>query len=79
MNAARARLHPIHTFTPPTPVLYVACLFTNHIMQKMNYKKPGSVSVRMLASLISAVVVYSNTARMGSACATSQSCLQCFG
>lgn len=25
---------PTHTFTPSTPVLYVACLFTNHIMQK---------------------------------------------
>lgn len=27
------RLRPAHTSTPPPPVLYVACLFTNHIMQ----------------------------------------------
>lgn len=36
MNAARGPVRPIHTFTPPT--LYVACLFTNHIMQKINCK-----------------------------------------
>lgn len=35
------------TFTPPTPVLYVACLFTNHIMQTNG---PSSMSVWNLAS-----------------------------
>lgn len=52
------------TFTPPqpTPLLYVACLFTNHIMQNNG---PSSMSVWMLASLSFAMVVYLYTVLYG--------------